>query len=338
MKKTISVSLVLITLFAVIFTPATFSKKVGDIIGEAFYTESKAYINEHAIAVYSVNSKPAVSAENLKYYGFDVSWDSQARKIMVYQNRDKSIDRSTCVALPDGKNIGDKALDIYHSDIAVLFDEVRIKSFNTDICTLVYLDDIATAYSSEYTVDEQDNIFSIELANRPTHNWMKRTGKMMIPYTAKQNKFINYIRKNGVVDDTKSYYTYVITDDKESGIESSLTYYQFEHRVEISLLLTSENEKIEVSLDLIPDVDGYCAFRADMIRGDGKAGLSANFLASELSDNDDISSFNVIHSSGDAKILKSLEKSSKVYTSLLIDITFSSLTDFNLADIIESNK
>jgi hypothetical protein len=338
MKKTISVSLILLAIFTVISAPASFAEKVGDIIGEAFYTDFKAYVDEHSVAVYSVNSKPAVSVESLIYYGFDVSWDSQARKIKVYRNRDKSIDRNTYVALPDGKNNGDKALDIYHSDIAVLFDDVRVKSFNTDICTLVYLDDIAAAYSREYKVDEQEKIISIKLAENPTNEWMKRTGKMMIPYTAKQYKFINFIRKNGVIDENRSYYTYVISDSEESGIKTSLTYYQFEHRVAISLSLSSGNDKTEVSFDLIPDSDGYCAFRADTISDDGKAGFSAGILASELSETDDMPSFDVLHSSGDAKILKILENSSKVYIKLLIDLTFSNLTDFSLADIIQSNN
>ncbi len=337
MKKIISVFLIITCLFSVIFIPASYAQNIGDIIGEAYYTDSKAYIDDHSIAVYSIESKLAVSAENLKYYGFDISWNSQKRTINVFRNRDNLIERSSSVVLPYGKNIGDKALDIYHSDIAVFFDGVKVKSFNTDICTLIFFEDIIKAYSSEYKFDEQDNSFSIKLAARPTNDWMKRTGNMMLPFTKEQSKFINFIRKNGILDDSKSLYSYIISDDEESGVKCILTYFQFERRVVISLSLTTEIDRTDISLDLIPDSDGYCVFRADTVSGDSKAGFSASVLASELPETDKMPSFNVLHGSGEAKLLKGLQNVSKIYINLLTNITFSCLTDFSLDNIIQSN-
>ena len=90
MKKIITLFVVLILAFSTLSTTAG-AIKLGDVIGYAQPTDIIATINGYQIESYNVDGYTYICVEDLRYYGFDVTynWDNRA----LYVSRNHSLNK-----------------------------------------------------------------------------------------------------------------------------------------------------------------------------------------------------------------------------------------------------
>lgn len=122
------------------------------IIDYVLYTDIKTYINDIEITSYNIKGNTAVVVEDLASYGFDVAWDGSARTLKVVRNSGKAITGSAVTATSGGK-VGDKAMPVYATDIKTYLDGKETESYNVGGRTIVYVDDLAALYASDYKWD-----------------------------------------------------------------------------------------------------------------------------------------------------------------------------------------
>ncbi|MCL2158730.1 MAG: DUF6273 domain-containing protein [Oscillospiraceae bacterium] len=79
----------------------------GEPIGNVVYTDITAYINGNPIPIYNINGYAHIVVEDLKYYGFDVKWNGDAKILDVERNKNKAIQPLPAEPIPAGKKIGD---------------------------------------------------------------------------------------------------------------------------------------------------------------------------------------------------------------------------------------
>ena len=84
MKKARAMLLCAFMLLGVFSVPA--QAKVGDVIGQALNTDIIAYINHYAIPSYAVNGQSVIVAEDLRNFGFDVTWNQEDRTLSIWRN------------------------------------------------------------------------------------------------------------------------------------------------------------------------------------------------------------------------------------------------------------
>lgn len=65
------------------FVSVTSFAEDKDVVGYAKYTDVSAYINHYPITTCNINDYSVVVAEDLRYYGFDVTFDSDAGTLFV---------------------------------------------------------------------------------------------------------------------------------------------------------------------------------------------------------------------------------------------------------------
>ena len=68
------------------------------IIDYVLYTDIRTYINDVEITSYNIKGNTAVVVEDLASYGFDVSWDGDARTLKVVRSAGKAVTGSAVTA------------------------------------------------------------------------------------------------------------------------------------------------------------------------------------------------------------------------------------------------
>ncbi len=127
---------------AVILTaPAAYA----EVIGEAVITDIGAFIDYLPISSYNVDGSTYVEAENLRYYGFDVLWDEQARTLSI----DPNVGDMYSPMTEDEINIekasissGAHAFDIYKTDITTFVCGEEVPACSLDGVMLIKLRDL----------------------------------------------------------------------------------------------------------------------------------------------------------------------------------------------------
>lgn len=117
---------------------------VGDFIGAAVYTDTKVTIEGCEIAACSFNDHILVAAEDLRNYGFIVTWDQAARTLSLdapggFEGREPVI-TSTYVAPDMQELIGTKFGDVLYSDIKTYVEGMRVAGYNINGLTYISVD------------------------------------------------------------------------------------------------------------------------------------------------------------------------------------------------------
>ncbi len=86
MKIFMSVAAALVVMSASV---SGFADNIGDVTGAVIYSGLDTYINNYPINAYNYKGSQLVCAEDLRDYGFSVSWDGDARAL--YIDRDYSV-------------------------------------------------------------------------------------------------------------------------------------------------------------------------------------------------------------------------------------------------------
>lgn len=143
MKKTVLSAVFVLSIILVFSLSASAAMVLtpGYDVGDVTTSDIRAYIDGAYINSYNINGMTAVVAEDLRSYGFDVTWDGDSRTLIINRNPWKSAGAIHIDPGP-GRPKGEKFCDILSSDIVVLYGTKRIPSFTLDGVTAVYLEDL----------------------------------------------------------------------------------------------------------------------------------------------------------------------------------------------------
>lgn len=137
MKKIIAILLTTVLMLSC-FSMAV-SAKVGDVIGQALHTDIVAYINHYAIPSYAVNGQSVIVAEDLRNFGFDVTWNGYNRTLTITRNG------NTWVTPMDFSKDGvpsTKFSNLYSTDIKVYANGIQIPSYAINGYTMIPMESL----------------------------------------------------------------------------------------------------------------------------------------------------------------------------------------------------
>lgn len=136
---------------AVVPVPSQAQSKVlaiGTVIGSVLSTDIRAFVNGEAIHSMNIGGSTAIAVEDLRSYGFDVSWDPLERQVEIHPNPAKTV-RSTYTPDSGGNQaVGNKIADVLATNIHTVSLGKEIPSFNINGTTAVLLQDLAPLLGS----------------------------------------------------------------------------------------------------------------------------------------------------------------------------------------------
>ena len=122
----------------------------GEAINKVLNTDIKATIDGHPIRSYNIDGKTAIVAEDLREYGFNVTFDSYKRTLKIAEGNKRITSKYTYT--PNTMPIGSVAMDVIVTDIRTLVDhpsyygggtfEAEIDGFNVNGYTVIFIDDL----------------------------------------------------------------------------------------------------------------------------------------------------------------------------------------------------
>ena len=125
----------------------------GDVIGSVHYSNLDTYINNYPINAYYMDGRQVVCAEDLRDYGFNVTWNATLRALFVEPDY-------TVQAVNGGKDIKKeyflqhkKAYDVLYSDIKVYLNGNQIESFCIDGRTMIPIRSLEVLGRCEYSAE-----------------------------------------------------------------------------------------------------------------------------------------------------------------------------------------
>ena len=127
-----------------------FAARVGDVVGYAQPTDIVALINGYQLESYNVNGLTYIVAEDLRYYGFDVYFDSASRTLSITRNYNvTAID-------PQRTNpnfwapASTKKTNILYTDIVTYVNNEYVASSNINGKTIINFNELARFGSVNY--------------------------------------------------------------------------------------------------------------------------------------------------------------------------------------------
>lgn len=147
------------------------------ISGYTTKSDIVTYINNYPIRSFNINGYTAIVAEDLKFYGFDVTFDYITRVLSINNepilqihpiaDTGKTANGEEIVRYQ--YNLGTKLYDIYSTDIKTYMNGELIQSFNINGLTAIYANELSRYGDISYN-DAERNLY-ITL-----HNKNSRTG------------------------------------------------------------------------------------------------------------------------------------------------------------------
>lgn len=111
--------------------------ELGDAIGEYKKTQNFYGVNGRKVPIYRIDDNEYICVEDLKYCGYEMTWDSNSRKTTFVENDESKSESKISIQ----NRISDKG-DLFFSDIKILIDGKEIKSLNTNGYSLVSINDL----------------------------------------------------------------------------------------------------------------------------------------------------------------------------------------------------
>ena len=147
---------------AIVMTVSLFSvnvsaANVGDVIGYAQPTDIIATINGYQLQSYNVNDYTYICVEDLRHYGFDVSFDMDSRTLDFSRNSDiTAIDPQN--TNPDFWSIGavKERINILYTDIATYTNGEYISGSNINGRTIINFDELGRFGEVSYDNDKRE--------------------------------------------------------------------------------------------------------------------------------------------------------------------------------------
>lgn len=142
----------LFVLFGILFTlslsPAAISAANGDIVGNIYPSDIKAYVNGNPVPAYCMDGKTAIILEDLEHWGAGVSYNDTLRTLIVdtlWLNPDRELESVSLTNKTD-------AAHIYESDIKTYLNGSVLPAFAINGKMAAAIEDIAAnnEYSDTY--------------------------------------------------------------------------------------------------------------------------------------------------------------------------------------------
>jgi hypothetical protein len=134
------------------------------VIGELHTTDIQVTVNGVPIPSYGIDGKTAIIVEDLKHYGFDVSFNQSAASL----NAELPPNGYAAKGLPIAERQANvKVGNIIHSDIVTFIDGVLVPSFATNGKMCVLVDDLNSFVPSiSCKSDAENRIMAIETGSK----------------------------------------------------------------------------------------------------------------------------------------------------------------------------
>lgn len=113
---------------------------IGADVDDVLHTDIKAYIDGHPIKSYNIQGKTAIVVEDLRNYGFNVTWDPSAKSLTVTD--EKKYVTSNYTHQQNTMPVGAKAMDVLFTDIRTYVGKQKVTSYNVNGLTIIYIDDL----------------------------------------------------------------------------------------------------------------------------------------------------------------------------------------------------
>ena len=125
---------------------------IGDVLGYAKYTDIAAYINNYPITSYNINDYTVIVVEDLRNYGFDVTWNGDARTLTVVRNGQTEITGKENVYKYSYK-AGQNSFAYVETDIVTYVNGQPVTSYNIGGQTCIYIDALSVYGGVEWNQD-----------------------------------------------------------------------------------------------------------------------------------------------------------------------------------------
>lgn len=128
--------------------------KLGNVIGEVLSTDIVAYIDGMPIASYNVGGKTVVIVEDLVKYGFKVTWDGEARRLIATVGK-RPLKTPDYINTTDDLPIGTPVGEVYLTDIVTEINGREYESFSLNGWTAISLESLG-----DRMIDTDINIYN----------------------------------------------------------------------------------------------------------------------------------------------------------------------------------
>ena len=273
MKKLTAILLAAIMLLSV---PA-----FADVIDWVLYTDIRTYIDGVEISSFNIHNNTAVVVEDLAHYGFKVVWDGEARTLSVTRDPSKEVSgsKTSSASVPSGGKIGDRAMEVYSTDIVTYLDGELTESYNVGGMTIVYVDDLAELYASDYVWDGDARTLSMTLSGSVSA--LKPAPKPE-PKPEQQSDAPRFTVKDGVYSSEWAGISFKVigeTDTDSEGFGDSA--FEIE---DFFMMSDEEKELIVTAFTVVPDED--IQFMFDAFGEEETAAIMAAAMISAGSEDD----------------------------------------------------
>ena len=131
---------ILAVLFVIFIVSVSVLAKSGDIAGKYYSTDIVTTLNGVEIDAINIGGETLISAEDMKYYGFNVLWDSKARELRITSkdHADSGIPPEVKKSsLPSGSVLG----NYYETDIKTYLNGKVITAYNIGGRTYIHAEE-----------------------------------------------------------------------------------------------------------------------------------------------------------------------------------------------------
>lgn len=177
MKKLISLFISACVIFSTILFPtlSTNAYQIGDVLGQVVRTDITAYIDGRQIPAYACNGGMIFVAEDLRNYGFNVSYNDNAREL--YVTSAKVSGNGVGYIEPYTGPIGAYFTDWLFTDIVVNVNGTIVPSYAINGYSMIRLEDLAFLGDFSYdnntrqarlVVKRSENSYVVDTNSEPT--------------------------------------------------------------------------------------------------------------------------------------------------------------------------
>lgn len=163
MKKLLCFVVTLILIVSLGIVSFAAKTNIGSDIGDVYESNTITKINSFSIPNLKIKDKVTIVANDLNYYGFDVTWDGEKREIHIYRDTEKSW--TPYKEMYKYINTKYKVADISQTNIKTFLEDKEIQSFNVNGKIMITFDSLenfgiinSNDYSMELILNDQSEI------------------------------------------------------------------------------------------------------------------------------------------------------------------------------------
>jgi hypothetical protein len=162
--------------------------QIGDRVGVVLATDIAAYVNGASIPSMNIGGYTAVTAEDLRNYGFDVEWSPTSRSLVI-EPRDQAVHPITAPNGAEGLPVGSEWKDVLYTDILAFYGDKPIPSYNIDGQTTIVLNDLAPFGAVDWDGEKRTISFQPSLPGVSSVNPLRQAGATIALHTDKEIDF-----------------------------------------------------------------------------------------------------------------------------------------------------